>query len=233
MSNKDHHHNTPERGCHGVPLPPDDATLATYRQGGMRGAEPVPLHFFANGPLDVRPVRPKYIRLRDGTYQRCTWEFRWYLDRIDGVSYRTALDRLYDVLLAPNGWIQAGVHWKRVWSRDAADILVRVIPQDTTVCGAGAAGCYSWGQGTPVAEMGVEYVDRPGPFAALVGMELQGHGTFRADDQYLAVHLPYPSGVMGSWESMAAAGYMPTGQEIADSVTWLAGQTPADRVHWH
>lgn len=226
------HHNTPERGCHGVPLPPDDAMLATYEQGGMRGAEPVPLHFFAKGPLDVQPVRPKYVRLRDRTYQRCTWEFRWYLDRIEGVGYRTALGRLYDVLLAPNGWIQAGVHWKRVWSRDDADILVRVIPQDETVCGPGAAGCYSWGRGTPVAEMGVEYVDRPGPFAALVGMELQGHGTFRSDDMYWAIHLPY-TGVMGSWSAMAAAGYMPTDQEIADSVTWLNGQTPADRVHVH
>ena len=230
----DHHHGDREQGAHGVPPPPDDATLEEYQHVGTRGAETVPLHFFAGpGPMGVRPIRRRYVKLRNGSYQRCEWEFRWYLDAVRGTGKREALNAIYDVLLAANSWTRAGVHWKRVMQREDADILVRVIPQDETVCGPGAAGCYSWGHPhAPVAEMGVEYINRPGPFAALTNMELLGHGTFRADDMYFAVHLPYV-GVMGNWEAMARAGYMPTEQEVADSVTWVKGETDPSRIHWH
>lgn len=234
MSDHDH---TSDHGSHGVPPPPADDVLAGYAMGEMRGAEPVPLHFFAGpGPLDMTPVKPRAVRLRDGRTRRCTWEFRWFLDRVEGTSRTNAAKRIHDVLLDPNGWTRAGVHWKRVYDRAAAHIVVRAIPMDTTVCGPGAAGCYSWGYEAdrkPVAEMGVEYIDRPGPWAALVGMELQGHGTFRADDQYLAVHLPYVCGVMGTWQAMACAGYLPTDQEVTDTVTWLQGRTPSERIHGH
>lgn len=231
----DHHHDhDATHGAHGVQAPPPDDVLAEYEAQEVRGAEPVPLHFFKAGPLDVTPVRPRYIRLRNGQRRRCTWEFRWYLDRVDGVTRSKAITRIYDVLLAPNGWTRAGVHWKRVLRPQDAHILMRVIPKDETVCGPGSAGCYSWGGGKPpVAEVGVEYIDRPGPFAALVGMELQGHGTFRADDQYFDVHQPYPYGIMGDWEAMARAGYMPTESEIEDTRSWLQAKTPSERVHRH
>ncbi len=233
----DHGHGSKEKGAHGVLPPPADAILAQHEAGRVRGVEPVPLHFFDGpGPMNLHPIKPKAITLRDGQRRQVTWEFRWFLDTVEGVSRTKALSRIYDVLLASNGWTRAGVHWKRVTSRAAADILVRVIPQDKTVCGVGSAGCYSWGyepDGKPVAEVGVEYIERNGPWAALINMELLGHGTFRADDQYFAVHMPYPYGVMGNWSAMAAAGYMPTAAEVADTVTWLRGETPGDRLHWH
>ncbi len=234
MSDHDH---TSDHGSHGVPPPPSEYTLDEYAAGEIRGAEPVPLHFFKGpGPMDVRKVPRKRVR-RTGsaTWHICDYEFRWFLDVVKGVSRAKALTRIYDVVLADNGWIRAGVHWKRVMDRTQADIIIRVLPQDETVCGPGAAGCYSWGYEAdrkPVAEMGVEYIERPGPWAALTNMELIGHGTFRADDMYFAVHLPYV-GVMGNWEAMARAGYQPTGQEVADTVTWLQGQTPPDRIHRH
>jgi len=237
MSDHEHNH-TSEHGSHGVQTPPDDATLAEFTKRFVRraGTEPVPLHFFFGGPQDVtKLVTPRRIRLRTGQYVKCEWEFRWFLDRVEGTSRSKAITKLYDVLLAQDSWTRAGVHWKRVTDRAQAHILVRVGPQDKTVCGVGSAGCYSWGyeaDGKPVAEMGVEYIDRSGPWAALVNMELLGHGTFRADDMYFAVHLPYV-GVMGTWEAMAQAGYMPTDQEVLDTQTWLKGETPADRVHWH
>lgn len=237
-----HSHNFGDKhGSHGIEPPPPAAVLEQYRQAtitdeGSTGT-PIPLHFFKGpGPLDVRSVRKKRVRTRDGTYKTCNREFLWYLDKVEGTTRTKALDRLYDVLLASNGFIQTGVHWKRVFSRAEANILVRVIPMATTVCGPGAAGCYSWGyeyDGKPVAEMGVEYIDNEGPWAALVNMELSGHGTFRADDMYFDVHMPYATGVMGTWEAMARAGYMPTQQEVADAVTWLEGKTPAELIHWH
>lgn len=187
--------------------------------------------------MDVRSVSPKRVRRKGSeTWFPCDREFRWFLDRVEGTSRSKAIAKIYDVLLGDRSWSRSGVHWKRVYNRADADILVRVIPQDTTVCGVGSAGCYSWGyepDGKPVAEMGVEYIDRPGPWAALVGMELQGHGTFRADDMYFSVHAPYPIGVMGNWEAMARANYFATDQEVEDTKTWLRGETPADRVHRH
>lgn len=231
----DHGHGSREKGAHGVPEPPPDSILRDYERIGVRGSEPVPLHFFDGpGPLNVRRLsRRRYVKLRDGSYAKCDFEFRWHLDRVEGTTQGEALKGIYDVLLNPRSWTRAGVHWKRVYSPNDADILLRVIPQDTTVCGPGSAGCYSWGHPhAPVAEMGVEYITRPGPFAALTNMEMLGHGTFRADDMYFAVHMPYV-GVMGDWQAMARAGYYPTDQEIEDTKTWLHGQTPTDRVHWH
>ncbi len=235
----DHTHTwSDSHGSHGVQPPPSDEELARYEASGALGAETVPVHFFKGpGPMNVHPVPRKRVRRRGSTtWHVCTWEFRWYLDRVEGTTRTKALSRIYDVLLAPNGWIRAGVHWKRVMNRADADILFRVIPQDTTVCGPGSAGCYSWGyeaDGKPVAEVGVEYIDRDGPWASLIGMELQGHGTFRGDDMYFNINAPYPVGVMGNWEAMARAGYYPTDQEIADSKTWLRGETPAARIHRH
>jgi hypothetical protein len=235
----DHHDHTwdDDHGSHGVQPPPSDGDLRVWEFSTVRGAEPVPLHFFKGpGPMDVTRIRRRRVRLRDGTYESCNFEFRWFLEKVEGTSRSKALRRIYDVLLAPNSWTNAGVHWKRTINRAQAHIVVRVLPMANTVCGVGAAGCYSWGyerDGKPVAEMGVEYIDRPGPWAALVNMELLGHGTFRADDQYFAVHQPYPYGVMGDWKAMARAGYFPTEQEIADSITWLKGETPSDRIHWH
>lgn len=223
--------------CLSIPPPPSDEVLERYAAGGARASgDSTPLHFFAPGPADVRPVRRHRIRLRDGTTRAVTWTMPWYLDRVEGTTRATALRRLYDVLLAPQGWTRAGVHWARVTRREDAAVIVRVIPQDTTACGPGSAGCYSWGyepDGKPVAEIGVEYIDRPGPWAALVQMELCGHGTVRADDQYTRVHQPYRCGVMGDWPAVACAGYMPTPAEIEASIQWLRGETPADRVHWH
>lgn len=233
----DHHNHDfgDDHGAHGVPVPPTDEELRRHELTEIRGSEPVPLHFFKGpGPMNVEAVKPRRIKLRDGTSRTIRWRFHWYLDRVEGTTRAKALRALYDVLLAPQGWTRAGVQWARTMDPAKADIVVRVIPQDTTVCGPGSAGCYSWGGGKPpAAEMGVEYIDRPGPWAALVGMELQGHGTFRADDQYFAVHQPYPYGVMGSWAAMASAGYFPTEAEIQDTITWLEGNTPADRIHWH
>lgn len=235
MTDHDHDHGSP-KGCHGIPIPPPDEELARYETTGVRAASSYPLHFFARGPKDVRSIPKRYIRRRDGGAFTCTYEFRWFLDRVEGTTRAKAITRLYDVLLAPNSWSRAGVHWKRVMDRAQADIIVRVIPQDATVCGPGSAGCYSWGyeaDGKPVAEIGVEHIDRPGPWASLVNMELIGHGTFRADDQYLAVHQPYVGGVMGTWADMARASFYPTDQEVEDSKTWLKGETPPDRIHRH
>lgn len=231
----DHHHGTREHGAHGVQPPPSDDELAQYESQGMRGSESVPLHFFDGpGPMNVTRIPRRRIRLRDGTYRTCSWEFRWYLERVEGTTRTKALRRVYDVLLDPRGWTRAGVHWKRVIDPARANIRVSVLPQDLTVCGPGAAGCFSWGGGrTPLAEMGVEYIDRPGPWASLTNMEMVGHGTFKADDMYFAIHQPHLVGVMGTWAAMARAGYMPTDAEIADTMTWLEGKTPPDRIHWH
>lgn len=234
----DHEHTwDSDHGSHGIPAPPDDDDLSSIQVGGVMGVQPVPLHFFKGpGPMNVRPVRKKKVGRKGQEPFICEWEFRWYLDRVEGTTRPKALRKIYDVLLHPRAWTRSGVHWKRVMERSQADILIRVIPQDTTVCGKGAAGCYSWGyepDGKPVAEMGVEYIDRPGPWAALIGMELQGHGTFRGDDMYFDIHAPYSVGVMGTWDAMARAQFYPTDQEIEDTRTWLRGETPPDRIHRH
>ncbi len=246
----DHHHGEdhdgdgiPERSAHGVPPPPSDEELERYQDedharrgmGAGRPSTTVPPHHFFQGPMDVhRVANPYLLRLRAGSRQRITHRFRWYLDRVEGTTRRKALKRLYDHLLHPKGWAQMGVHWVRITDRRYANIIVRVIPQSELVC-EGAAGCYSWGyepDGKPAAEVGVEYIDREGPWNVLVGMELCGHGTVRMDDGYLTPHQPYV-GSMGTWSQAAAAGYLPTAQEIESGRMWLRGEIPSDRVHFH
>ncbi len=239
----DHDHDgdgIPERSAHGVPPPPSDEELERYHEKGRAlramGAETVPPHHFFQGPRDVAKVATPYLlTLRDGSKQRITHRFRWYLADVRGTTRRKALRRLYDHLLHPRGWAQMGVHWVRTTDRARANIIVRVIPQNETVCGPGSAGCFSWGyepDGKPAAEVGVEYIDREGPWHVLVGMELCGHGTVRMDDGYLSPHQPY-YGSMGTWKQAAAVGYLPVPAEIQSGKDWLNGAVPADRVHRH
>ena len=244
----DHDHGD-THGAHGVPIPPSDAELARYENGRWTRinslslapialpSNTVPPHHFFQGPMDVLPVGMDdyQLRLRDGSKVRITHRFYWYLDRVEGATRRKALKRLYDHLLHPKGWARMGIHWVRTTDRALAHILVRVIPQDTTVCGPGSAGCYSWGyepDGKPVAEVGVEYLDREGPWNVLVGMELCWHGTVRGDDMYLAPHQPY-YGSMGTWANAAAVNYLPVPAEIESGKQWLAGAVDPSRVHWH
>ena len=252
----DHDHGD-THGAHGVPIPPSDEELERLgreqRQrmntrtlpnqgGGMtlvatdpRLSPTVPPHHFFQGPMDVLPagLDDYLLRLRDGSKVRITHRFYWYLDRVEGTTRRKALKRLYDHLLHPQGWAQMGIHWVRTTDRELAQVWVRVLPQDTSVCGPGSAGCYSWGyDARPVAEVGVEYIDREGPWNVLVGMELCWHGTVRGDDMYLAPHQPY-YGSMGTWANAAAVNYLPVPAEIQSGKEWLAGQVPADRIHWH
>lgn len=219
-------------GCIGIRRD-DGAGDAGRGAMGAPGAG-TPPHHWDDGPLDVRPVAPgTTVRLRDGTRQKVTHEFLWYLDAVRGTDRRTAAKRLHDVLLAPGGWTKAGVRWRRVSTRAEADVVVRVVPQDETVCGPGSAGCYSWGyEDKPVAEVGVEYIGDPGGWSMLVGMELCGHGTFRMHDGYTREHMPY-SGSMGTWAEAKAHNWLPSENEIASAKAWLAGQTPAAQRHDH
>ncbi len=232
MNDQEHGH---EPHAHpGPPPPPPDEELEPLRAMGAT-AEGTPPHHWQRGPADVRPLpSPVRVKLRGGGTAEATHEFRWFLDRVAGTDRRTAARRLYDVFLDPTGWVRAGVRWKRVKDRADADIVVRVIPQDETVCGPGSAGCYSWGyeaDGKPVAEMGVEHIGREGPWLVIVGMEAQGHGTFRVHDHY--VNHPGYQGVMGTWESAAAFGFSPSNAEIEGARRWLRGETPAELIHEH
>lgn len=214
----------------GLPPPPpgieDRRALAAPGPG-------TPPHHWEPGPGAVRRLpRPRRVRLRDGTTAEVTHEYRWYLDRVEGCTRRQAVARLYDVLLHPQGWIRSGVYWRRTFDRGDADIWVRVIPQDTTVCGPGSAGCFSWGyEDRPVAEMGVESIGREGPWRVIVGMEVCGHGTFAMHDGY-ANHGDY-AGSLGAWQSAAAFGFLPSQAEIDAARAWLAGTTPAVAIHGH
>lgn len=241
MTDHDHHdhdHGADRYACAGLPPPPPDEELSRFAVAGrifgamQTGSMP---HHWSTGPLDVtRLDAPRRVRLRDGTTRQVEWEFKWFLDRVEGTDRKTAIKRLYDVFLHPNGWTRAGVRWKRTLDRAQAHIVVRVIPQDTSVCGPGSAGCYSWGyeaDGKAVAENGVEHIDRDGPWRVIVGMEVQGHGTFRVHDGY--INHPGYEGVMGSWESVARFDFSPSEAEIQGAVMWLAGQTPAEMVHQH
>ena len=229
----DAHEHSPLRGCHGYPHPPAGMTFGLRRAAGEVPYGD-PLHFWRDGPVTpMRLLLPHRVRLRDGSRRRCTHEVRWYLDRVEGVERARALERLYDVLLHPQGWSRAGVHWKRVSTRQDAAILVRVIPAAQTVCGSGAAGCYSYGyepDGKPVAEMGVEYIDKPGAWLIITGMELCGHGSFKGEDMYTPDHQPY-LGSMGTWQAAQAIGWLPTQAEIDGARAWLDGTLDPALIH--
>lgn len=192
-------------------------------------------HFWKNGPEPARALpAPRRVKTRNGRYQTCTHEVLWFLDRVEGDERHWALARLYDVLLDPDGWIRTGVHWKRVMRREEAGILVRVIPMATTVCGAGAAGCYSYGYERdfkPVAEMGVEAINAPGEWRVIVGMELCGHGTVKMEDMYTSDHVTGYVGSMGTWQAAEAVGYRPTRAEIEAATQWLAGTLDPGLIH--
>jgi hypothetical protein len=257
----DHHHhegNWETRGYHGLIPPPGDAVLHEYepphhhaagarddrvvRDGGTTTYEPTIdparlLHHWQAPPGPaVRASRPYRVRVRDGTTRVVQWRMPWYLDRVEGCSRSKAITRLYDVLLDPRGWINAGVHWVRVRNRAQAKILFRVIPAAETVCGPGSAGCFSWGypDGKTIAENGVEYIDRDNAWQAITGMEAQGHGTFLAHDLYIN-HPEFNAipTVMGTWKSMAQAGYRPTEADLYSAKLFLAGKTDPSKVHRH
>ena len=216
----------------GLPPPPPDLPRTMRSAGGEHEGDPP--HFWPGGPVTWRRLpAPRQVRARDGKRYRVDYQVPWYLDRVAGVSRNKALTRLYDVLLHPNGWLRAGVHWRRVTSRAEATMLVRVIPQDETVCGPGSAGCWSWGyepDGKPVAEMGVESIDNAGAWLVITGMEVCGHGTFNMADHYTPEHQPY-RGSLGTWQSAAAVGFLPTKAELAAARDWLTGTVDPVRVH--
>lgn len=178
-------------------------------------------HHWEQGPQDVQRVPKFWIAKRE--YQ---WKFRWYLDKVEGCSRPTAIAAIYTVLRHPLSWERTGVRWVRTPYRERANILVNVVPQDTTACGPGSAGCYSWGRyGPPTAAVGVEHIYNPQKFAELVNMELCGHGTFRMLDMYNAVHQQEPyEGVMGTWSDAAKTAYFPSDTEIAAAQLWLQGR---------
>lgn len=181
-----------------------------------------PVHFFSGpGPLDV-------------TKTRRGWRFYWYLDKVEGVDRRKARRAIRKVLRHPRGWKRTGVKWVRTMDPTKANILVSVIPQDTSPCGKGSAGCYSWGNGTPRADLGVEHIDHADMFAELVNMEICGHGTFRMTDMYQGEgHNPDTyRGVMGTWAGSKLTGYMPSDQEIQSAIDWLHGVIDPSRIHW-
>lgn len=211
-----------------VPFPP----AGLPRGMRARGDEPAgdPPHFFRGNATTFAALdRPRRVRLRDGSTIRATHEVRWFLDRVRGVGRREALRRLYDVLLHPAGWTRAGVHFRRVSRREEATLLVRVIPSAETACGKGAAGCYSWGDGLPVAEVGVELIGDEGPWQVVVGMEVCAH-PLSMDDMYTREHQPY-RGVLGGWEGAAAVGFVPTRAETGGMREWAAGTVDPRRVH--
>lgn len=188
---------------------------------------PLP-HHWAQGPADVRPVRPFNER-----GHRFEWKFYWYLDKVEGTSRRQALTGIYQVLHHPLSWERTGVKWVRTYLPWRANVRLRVIPRDATVCGPGSGGCYSWGGGrTPLAEVGVEYMGTPA-FAEILNMELCGHGTFRMHDLYI----DHPeladtyTGVMGTWGQAAKASYYPSDGDIEGARLWLEGRAP--NVHDH
>lgn len=230
----EHGHDYPDefgRVAHpGLPWPPPEDRVRGFAADQPAGDPP---HFWRDGPVTAQAIPRRRVRTRAGTYATCTHEVRWFLDRVAGVSRARAIARVYDVVLDPDGWIQAGLHFKRVTSRADATILVRVIPQDETVCGPGAAGCYSYGfepDGLPCAENGVEAIDTEGPWRVIVGMELCGHGGVKMEDMYTADHQPY-TGSMGDWSACARVGYRPTRAEIEGARQWLAGTIDPARIH--
>lgn len=223
-------------GCVGrIPPPPpgiEERRALASRDAADGGGGTTPHHWQA-GPADIiKLAKPRRLRLRDGSRATATHEYRWYLDRVEGTTRRQATKRLYDVFLHPQGWIRAGVHMRRVFDRAAADLWVRVIPQDTTRCGPGSIGCYSWGfEPKPVAEHGVEHIASEGTWLVLVGMESVAHAVYRMHDGY-ANHTGY-EGSLGSWQSAAAFGFLPSEAEIEGAKRWLVGETPNEYIHDH
>ncbi len=214
-------------------LPPPPAVLPHARASGEWPDGSVP-HFWHGGPTTVEKLAaPRRVRTRDGRFTSCDHEVRWFLDRVAGTTKVKALKAIYRVVLDPAGWIQTGIHFKRVMTRDEATILVRVIPSDATVCGQGTAGCYSYGyeaDGKPVAENGVEYIDKPDAWRIILGMELCGHGACRMEDMYTADHQPYV-GSMGTWNDAAKVGYRPSRNEIAYGRQEILGTVDPALVH--
>lgn len=208
----------------GGPGPRPDG--AQTRPAGTPNETP---HFWDAGPGAARPLTRPY------TYRgvRYTHEVRWYLDRVEEASRWRALTAIWRVLRDPRGWRRAGLRFARTYRRADADILLRVLPQDTTVCGPGAAGCWSW-SGVPgevsIAEVGVEYLGDPVAFATILGMELVGHGAVHALDMYNPRHQPY-RGSLGTWEEARAVGGMPTDAEVAAVRAWLAGRADPATIH--
>jgi hypothetical protein len=228
------HHGVPHTDMRGTGSHPLFTTVVGEAGAGTPDSARRVIHHWAQGPLDLR-ARRKRVRLRDGSTAAARYELRWFFDRAEGTTRRTALQAIYDVILNRVGWIRAGVHFVRTARFDQADLIVRVIPSDSTHCGAGAAGCYSWGyedHGKPVLELGAEYVGSL-EFANLVNHEL-GHATFRMHDMYpipgVAGHDDY-DGVMGTWEAARRSGYYPPAHEVQWATEWLAGR--AANVHQH
>ena len=205
-----------------LPPPPDDIERRRLA-APPAGANGTP-HHWMTGPGNCRPARPFWARDAAGRTRRYTWRLPWVLDEVRGISRGTARRALYRVLRDPLGWEGSGVRFVRVSDPANAAVRVRVIPGAESVCGPGAAGCYSWGGGgTPLVEVGVEYLNRPGPWAVIVGMELCAHAAFAMSDMYDARHQPYV-GALGTWEQAAAAGWRPTAAEITDARAWLANE---------
>ena len=90
----------------GLPPPPPTLPRALRRGDAPPGDPP---HFWRGGPTVWRRLeRPRRIRStrgRDGRVIVADHEVLWYLDRVVGVSRKTALTRLYDVLLRGDGWL--------------------------------------------------------------------------------------------------------------------------------
>lgn len=209
-----------ERGVIVLPPPPDD--IERRRPATPPAGVNSTPHHWAPGPGNCRPARPFWAPDAAGNVRRYTWRLPWYLDAVRGTSRRAALTALYRVLRDPQGWERSGVRFVRVANPARAAVRVSVIPGAESVCGAGAAGCYSWGGGRlPLVEVGVEYLNRPGPWAVIAGMEF-AHAAFAMSDMYDAKHQPY-FGVLGGWEQAAAAGWRPTDEEINAARAWLAG----------
>ncbi|MDQ3693170.1 MAG: hypothetical protein M3464_06045 [Chloroflexota bacterium] len=226
-------HPAQDRGCHGIPHPPRGIVLAEPGTGHVPSE--VVIHHWAQGPGGLTRTPRRIHELRDGSEVATRWRMRWFLGDAIGCTRRAALAALYDVIFHPRTGMRSGLHWARTGKLESADLVVSVIPAATTVCGAGAAGCYSWGfadHGKPVVELGVEYLGND-EFANLVNHEL-GHATYAQHDMYpqrgVTGHDNYV-GVMGTWEAAARSGYYPPDHEIAWAQAWLDGK--AAFVHDH
>lgn len=213
---------------HALPPPPDD--LDALPLPSMSPDVNHTPHHWQQGPMDVqRAASPFTIRDSDGASRRMTHRFRWYLDRVEGTTRDVALRAIYAHLRHPRSWERSGVAFVRTFDKSAANIWLRIIPADTTMCGPGSAGCWSSGyEDKPVAEVGVEYIARPDAFAVILGMELAGHGMARCVDHYNPIHQPY-LGVLGTWPQARAVGYYPSDEEIASVKLWLQGR--AEFIH--
>ena len=181
----------------------------------------VPVHFFQGpGPMDVEPHGKG-------------WKFHYFLDKVEGATRKEALAAIRRVLKDPKGWARTGVRWVHTTDQAKANIIVNVVPQDSSPCGKGSAGCYSWGGDKPQADLGVEHINDASTFAELVNMEICGHGTFRMTDMYQGdPHSPATYvGVMGTWAGVAKASNEPSEQEIISAQQWLAGLVDPARIH--